>query len=139
MGRVSLRARHLHALLERHGYRAELEGGFHAPRPDVASMPDNLADETMAVYRDLAVHRLPRDGESFPTFRPDDWDLRVEGVLIELDEERHFNRYRGQTLRASAYERLEAFPLETFRAFCVQHESDCLAAATRSSRTSVAP
>jgi hypothetical protein len=92
-------------------------------------MPEDLADETIAVYRDLAVHRRPHDGDSLARFRPDDWDLRVEGVLVELDEERHFNRYRAETLQAPAYKRLTAFPLETFRAFCVQHESDCLAAA----------
>jgi len=37
-----------------------------------------------------------------PTFRPGGWDLPFRGpLLVELDEELHFNCYRATTLEAS--------------------------------------
>lgn len=35
-----------------------------------------------------------------PTLRPGPWDLPYEGLVIELDEDLHFNRYRAFTLEA---------------------------------------
>lgn len=93
-------------------------------------MPDNVAEQAIAVYRTLAADPGPAGDQDLPSFRPDHWDLRVEGILVELDEERHFNRYRARTLRSPVYERLTAFPLTAYRAFCVQHESACLASAS---------
>jgi hypothetical protein len=107
----------------------ELEGSFKAPRPDIQSMSDDLANQTIAIYRSLVANRAPEGNESLSRLRPAHWDLRVEGILVEVDEERHFNRYRKQALQASAYEQLSAFPLAAYRAFCVEHEADCLAAA----------
>ena len=54
------------------------------------------------------------------------WDLNVCGVAVELDENLHFNRYRGITLDSNLYSELEAFPLENYRKFCEIYENDCL-------------
>ena len=35
-----------------------------------------------------------------PSFRPGSWDLAfADGLVVELDEELHFNRYRAHTLQ----------------------------------------
>jgi hypothetical protein len=128
MGRIGSKARHLHTLLVKQGYDAELEGDFTAPRPTLATLSSDLARDALAVYRELAVRRRGRD--PYPAFRPESWDLRVEGILVEFDEERHFNRYRGKTLAASAYARLPGFPLDAYRSFCAEHEVACLASAS---------
>jgi len=57
------------------------------------------------------------------------WDLRVGAVAIELDEERHFNRYRLDTLTSSVYSEFPKFPLSAYRSYCVRREAQCLAAA----------
>jgi hypothetical protein len=129
MGRVSRRARHLHDLLRRHGYVAELEGSFSAPRPGIPDLPEPIAGQAIEVYRALAVGPAADPERPLPMFRPDSWDLRVEEVLVELGEERHFNRYRSKTLAVSAYEQLTTFPTVVYRALCKAHESDCLASA----------
>jgi hypothetical protein len=61
-----------------------------------------------------------------PSLRPGPWDLSFDGILIELDEELHFNRYR-----ATALEHCAASPLpwaESYLEACGQHEADCLRA-----------
>jgi hypothetical protein len=80
-----------------------------------------VADELLDLYRSLG------GAQDQPELRPGSWDLVVEGpVLIELDEELHFNRYRAATLAAS-WER--ALPwTASYRDHCVGHEGACLAA-----------
>lgn len=76
-----------------------------------------------SVYRSLGgIHGEPR-------VTPGAWDLQVDDISIELDEERHFNRYRAVTLASAAYERV-LFPVGEYTLFCAQHERACLAAAT---------
>ncbi len=57
---------------------------------------------------------------------PGPWDLLVDGVLVELDEQMHFNRYRAVTLDIAAYDELPRFPRDTYRAFCSTREAECL-------------
>jgi hypothetical protein len=54
------------------------------------------------------------------------WDLEFDGVAVELDESRHFNRYRAITLQAPEYTRLPKFPLDLYREYCHRFESECL-------------
>ena len=62
-----------------------------------------------------------------PVLRPGGWDLAFEdGLLVELDEELHFNRYRLLTLCAPAL-RPSAWAT-VYRELCSTHEADCLAA-----------
>lgn len=61
-----------------------------------------------------------------PALRPGPWDLTVDGILVELDEQLHFNRYRAITLEAPTYAALSRFPLAAYRVFSVAKEPDCL-------------
>ena len=127
LGRISSVARQLRTVLANCGFNAELEDEFEAARPAIDDMPTALADEMLTVYRKLGGRNVAQGDP--PRFRPDSWDLRIERVLVELDEARHFNRYRAQTLAAPAYERLPAFPLVGYAEFCARYEGECLAAA----------
>lgn len=62
-----------------------------------------------------------------PRLRPGAWDLAFEGELVvELDEELHFNRYRAQTLQPPW---ATALPWhDTYLELCKDFEMECLAA-----------
>jgi hypothetical protein len=82
-----------------------------------------LAPEVLRVYRDLGgVGAVPR-------VRPGSWDIEADGVGVELDEERHFNRYRLKTLESSLYDQFD-FPGDLYRSLCAEYEGACLAAAS---------
>lgn len=63
-----------------------------------------------------------------PTLRPGGWDLSFEDLVVELDEELHFNRYRGATLQPAWTTSLPW--REDYLRYCTNHEPACLAAAT---------
>lgn len=117
MVRTGARASTLAALLQQSGRVVDRA----IPRaPRLGDFPDQVADELRALYRTLGGIQQP------PALRPGSWDFSFDGILVELDEELHFNRYRRATLTgnlgatapwASAY--LDA---------CVRHESDCMRA-----------
>lgn len=53
-------------------------------------------EELLTLYRDFG------GLQDAPSFRPGPWDLAFEGgLVVELDEELHFNQYRGATLETS--------------------------------------
>ena len=108
-------------LLENAGYRVVLTQRPCLRRQDIEAT--DLGSEVLRVYKQL-------DGEldDFPN-AVGQWDLRVGAVAIELDEERHFNRYRLNTLTSSVYSRLPKLPLSAYRSYCAQREAQCLAAA----------
>jgi hypothetical protein len=83
----------------------------------------NLREEVHRVYRMLGGVL-----DDFP-MNVGHWDIPVGGVAIELDEERHFNRYRLSTLTSCVYSKLAKFPLSEYRSYCAQREAQCLAAA----------
>lgn len=60
-----------------------------------------------------------------PVWRPGGWDLIFEGQLVvELDEQLHFNRYRALTLRSSWS---AALPWTgPYLKYCADHEDRCL-------------
>ena len=51
----------------------------------------------MHVYRELGGVL-----DKFPA-RLGQWDINVDGIAVELDEELHFNRYRTLTLNSSIF------------------------------------
>lgn len=57
---------------------------------------------------------------------PGAWDIAADGMAIELDEERHFNRYRLESLRSSIYRRLSGFGVTLYRDYCRRYEAQCL-------------
>lgn len=88
--RTGRRASALADLLNEGGLVADV-----APRsaPRIDDLRRSLAEDIFDLYRTLG-GRLDR-----PALRPGAWDLSMDGVLVELDEELHFNRYRDTTLR----------------------------------------
>jgi hypothetical protein len=97
------------------------------PMPQRPGWKDVVAAGLAKSVRD--VYRALNGNNQEPRVMPGAWDLSIDGVAIELDEERHFNRYRAITLESDVYERLQAPRLEYLR-FCAEHEADCLSAAS---------
>lgn len=111
--RVAALSNHLHGLGLRSG------AAHQPPRLDVLSR--ELAADVLDLYRSLGgtSHR--------PLLRPGKWDLALEGaLLLELDEELHFNRYRQLTLERG-WSRHLPWRLPYVR-LCEQYEAECLRA-----------
>src|SRR6516225_11016131 len=70
---------------------------------DVAA--SELKDEIERVYVSLGgvLRAIPINLRS--------WDIKWNGMAIELDEYLHFNRYRSLTLMSGSYGLLRGFPL----------------------------
>lgn len=49
-------------------------------------------------------------------------------MIVELDEQLHFNRYRLKTLESSLYDLLPKFPREEYLNYCMRYEFECLKA-----------
>jgi hypothetical protein len=89
--------------------------------PRASNLPNEIADEALSLYRNLG------GTQAQPNLRPGPWDLVFDGLLVvEFDEELHFNRYRAQTLTAS-WERSLPWTVD-YRRHCVDCEAECLAA-----------
>lgn len=87
------------------------------PRPT----GEGLGDPLLELYRRLGGR------QSSPILRSGGWDLVFEGPLVvELDEELHFNRYRAMTLNAPWSPELPWH--DDYLMYCHEHEADCLAA-----------
>ncbi|MEO7557294.1 MAG: hypothetical protein ABIV94_11895 [Acidimicrobiales bacterium] len=82
-----------------------------------------LGGEVAAVYR-----RLGGAGTEARVV-PGGWDISAEPYVVELDEQRHFNRYRSTTLDSPVYETSHLFPVGDYRRFCDVHEEECLRSA----------
>lgn len=63
--------------------------------PRLGSLPAEVVGQVMDIYRALG------GIQDAPKLAPGSWDVvYTDGLLIELDEDMHFNRYRGSTLDA---------------------------------------
>jgi hypothetical protein len=68
---------------------------------------------------------------SHPSCNIGRWDIEVENFIIELDEERHFNRYRLVTLSSRFYAtNTHGFSLPQYKTYCSEKEDKCLKAAS---------
>ena len=56
------------------------------------------------------------------------YDIVLKDFIVELDEERHFNRYRNITLKSGVYKDIP-MDIDLYDNFCVTHEDDCLKSA----------
>jgi hypothetical protein len=54
------------------------------------------------------------------------WDFSCNDFIIEIDEERHFNRYRLLTLKSKLYENYPFFSIHNYRIYCSMYENACL-------------
>jgi hypothetical protein len=118
MVRTGARAAALGAALADAGFDVHTQAPP-APRLDV--LPANLCAAVLALYRELGGR------QEQPALRPGAWDLALAGgVVIELDEELHFNRYRALTL-AEPWARNLPWT-DPYLAMCDQHEASCVRA-----------
>lgn len=58
------------------------------------------------------------------------WDIDLKDFILELDEERHFNRYRLQTLDSDFYSGWKFFDIANYTKFCSIYEKECLNSAS---------
>lgn len=117
MVKTGARALALKDLLVRSGLKL---GSTSPPAPRLSTLPSEVTEEVIELYR-----KLGGTSES-PRLLPGAWDLSFDGLLIELDEELHFNRYRSLTLSQPWSVSLPwAAP---YLALCDVHEPECLAA-----------
>jgi hypothetical protein len=92
MVRTGARAAALAGLLNRAGLDT---AGTAPPAPRIKDLDHLVADSILELYRILG-GRGPSS-----SLRPGPWDLAIgDSLLLELDEELHFNRYRRTTLEA---------------------------------------
>lgn len=117
--KTGARATVLSGLLERLGYRRGDERRLPAPR--LGSLSPDLTDQVVDLYRSLGGRA------DAATLRPGAWDLVFDdGLIVELDEELHFNRYRALSLTA---EWTAPLPWRgDYLGFCGTFEPECLAA-----------
>jgi hypothetical protein len=88
--------------------------------PRLEDLRESARAETLRLYRALG------GGHDSPKLSPGPWDIVVDKVIVELDEELHFNRYRRLTLESPSYSAVPAFPMDLYRRFCTDHEAVCL-------------
>lgn len=72
----------------------------------------------------LPIYRRLGGIQENPTLRPGGWDMNAGGILVELDEEQHFNRYRAATLESDWAHQLPWAPM--YRTWCDTEEDTCL-------------
>lgn len=109
------RAQVLGVLLEAAGFSISAT----PPPPRVDLLPADVRVAVVALYRELG-GQLER-----PSLRPGAWDLALAGgVVVELDEELHFNRYRARTLAAPWARSLPW--VDAYLAMCTRHEDECV-------------
>lgn len=96
--------------------------------PGLADLTDSTQAEALRLYRALGGRHDP------PKLSPGPWDIVVDGILVELDEQLHFNRYRRVTLESASYSAVPSFPAELYRRFCDRYEPVCLKAAASQGR-----
>lgn len=93
------------------------------PVPRLATLPPEMTARILDLFEALGGR------SSSPSLRPGAWDLVCKGgVLVELDEELHFNRYRRLTLDPDW---MKPLPWrQEYLALARDREAECLAAAT---------
>ena len=88
--------------------------------PRLQNLSSDLRESVSDLYRSLGGQ------QDQPIFRPGSWDLSLGGVLIELDEDLHYNRYRETTLAPDWAATLPWTP--TYVGHCQVCETECLRA-----------
>jgi hypothetical protein len=90
------------------------------PAPRIGSLTSEWVERIYLLYREFG----GRDQR--PVLRPGPWDLALnDGLVIELDEELHFNRYRQATLSPFWAQSLPWH--NDYVAYCRTREAECLA------------
>jgi hypothetical protein len=118
MVRTGARAEVLRSALVAAGFGVAAQ---RAPAPRLDALPADLRAAVVSLYRQLGGQQ-PQ-----PVLRPGAWDPALaDGMVVELDEELHFNRYRARTLAEPWAPNLPW--TDAYVAMCAHHEDECLPA-----------
>lgn len=103
--------------------QALTDAGFEAAPPPASLRMDMLPTEAQA--RVMHIYRALGGIQERPTLTPTSWDCALAGgLVVELDELQHFNRYRARTLE---YAWALQIPWRAaYLGFCAIHESACI-------------
>lgn len=91
------------------------------PKPNIHVLKKHgFLDEAHSVYKTLGgvLTDIP--------CRIGGWDFVVDGRVVELDEEAHFNRYRGTTFTSNIYKDNPYVDPQHYVQCCRIHEKECL-------------
>lgn len=98
--------------------------GLRRIEPPRATRVEDLPQDRAEDLRELFA-RWGGDLSMFTRLRPGGWDLAFEGgLVVELDEQQHFNRYRKDTLTWSWAATLPW--VEPYSVYCQEFEYECL-------------
>jgi hypothetical protein len=101
------------------------EAAVRPPAPRLDAMPAEAVERVLDLYRALG-----GGAEEFVVFRPGVWDVVLaDGLIVELDEEQHFNRYRRATLEPDWTDGLPW--ASDYRRYCDEQEAAALRKAKR--------
>ena len=125
MVRTGKRAAALARLLEAGGLTPD---ATRATAPRVEDLDVSIGNDVLRLYRGLG------GVLENPQLRPGAWDLSMDGAMIELDEELHFNRYRKMTLKRPWAASLPW--AMSYEQDCDTREAQCLRSATWGKRWS---
>lgn len=96
------------------------ESGSAPTLPRWPGQPNGTGDRASDLYRKLG------GVQTQPRLAPGKWDLAFADLVVELDEELHFNRYRCATL---SDEWTKALPWSAdYRRFSAEYEGECIRA-----------
>jgi hypothetical protein len=116
--RTGARAKALEVLMVQAGFHVAAAG---PPAPRIDAFDERARDRVSELFGALS------EQTPVPPLRPGAWDLAfADGLVVELDEELHFNRYRARTLQLSWANDLPWH--DTYLVHCREREPECLAA-----------
>lgn len=102
----------------------EFGEGKHLKPSENEFMNSQFAPAIKTVYSKL-------NGQLFsPPTRFGSWDIDLKNFIVELDEERHFNRYRLLTLNSNYYRNKTYYDIDKYKTYCSKYENECLKAAS---------
>jgi hypothetical protein len=85
---------------------------------------DGISEDRVRALREL-YQALGGGPERFPLIRPGGWDLAFgDGLLVELDEQQDFNRYRAMTLKPPWADSLPW--ARCYQFYCNDREVECM-------------
>lgn len=116
---MSLKLNHALKLLTTNGYKVDTILKRIEPGDIKKAGKEKFAKE---VYQELGGIQ-----ENFPA--QDKIRTFIEpNIMLLIDEDLHFNRYRSLTLKSEIYRSLPDFPLENYRRYCRSYEKECIKA-----------
>jgi hypothetical protein len=87
---------------------------------DLDALQQAYGEEINRIYRELG-GILPDAPVKFGKF-----DFACDEMIVELDEEQHFNRYRAITLQSPIYKNVQHWDVQAYKKWCSEKENECL-------------